>query len=179
MRVNGRLQNRLYHKDSCPEHIVLADSINGTQFNHFQSSPHDHDISFAEFNTECDNSYIPSSIHSYNDFTTSDIHITSSNFHDSHSPLHDPSNSPISSISDSTHSSHSPVHNSHNTSPSSNDSTHSSHSPVDNSHNTSPSSNTYTSHKRSRLPCNYAPQSPSCLSPVYKKVNMTTTPNRL
>ena len=73
MRVNGRLQNRLYHKDSCPEHIVLADSINGIQFNHFQSSPHDHDISFAEFNTECDNSYIPSSIHSYNDFTTSDI----------------------------------------------------------------------------------------------------------
>ena len=101
MRVNGRLQNRLYHKDSCPEHIVLADSINGTQFNHFQSSPHDHDISFAEFNTECDNSYIPSSIHSYNDFTTSDIHITSSNSHDGPSPLHDPSNSPISSISDS------------------------------------------------------------------------------
>ena len=158
MRVNGRLQNKLYHKDSCPEHIHLADSINGTQINHFQSSSHDHDISFAEFNTDCDNPYIPSSIHSYNDFTTSDIHIPSSNFHDSHSPLHDPSNSPISSISDSTHSSH---------------------SPVDNLHNTSPSSNAYTSHKRSRLPCNNSPQSPSCNSPVCKKVNMTTTPNHL
>ena len=58
--INSARQSKLYHKDSCPNHILLSNSVNGSQLTHSQHvNDNYYDLQSQYDNDSVDDLYIP------------------------------------------------------------------------------------------------------------------------
>jgi hypothetical protein len=99
ININASRQSKIYHKDSCPDHIHLSNSIDGSQLTHSQlldNSYAYHDIDISHDNYGCDDEidlFIPTPIDHSSNSNTQDTNMSSLPSHPS-SPLNNSSYHP-------------------------------------------------------------------------------------